>query len=94
VVPCYEREYRTRVREHIAIAFALQKEMFMTQRTTIRNAAALRKARRIRPKRQSPERPLTPVTQQAEQEQQAEEREYGRFAQEADHLFDTSADWW
>jgi hypothetical protein len=91
---CYEREYRTFVREHIVIAFALQKEIVMTQRTPIRKAVVVRPARRVRPERQSHERPLTQVTHQAQQEQQAEERDYGRLAQEADHLFDTNADWW
>jgi hypothetical protein len=49
--------------------------------------------RRRRPRPAVPPTPTTP--QQAHPaEQQAEERDYGRLAQEADHLFDTSATWW
>jgi hypothetical protein len=66
----------------------------MTQRTTIRKAAAIRPTRRVRSERHRSERPPTPFTKQAQQDQHAEERAYGRLAQETDHLFDTSADWW
>jgi hypothetical protein len=72
----------------------MTKEIVMSQRNAIRKAAVFRPARRVRRERQSRER-LPPLSaHQDPQEQQAEERTYGRIAQEADHLFDTSADWW
>jgi hypothetical protein len=74
--------------------FRNAQETNMSYRNAIRKAVVVRPARRVRPERHPSEHPPTQVTQQAQQEQHAEEREYGRLAQEADHLFDTSADWW
>jgi hypothetical protein len=72
----------------------MTKEIGMSHRNVIRKAAVRRPARRVRFEQRPSERQPTLLTNQPPQEQQAEEREYGRFAQEADHLFDTSADWW
>jgi hypothetical protein len=66
----------------------------MTQHNTTRKAAIVRPTRRVRRERHVRERPPVPPARKQQEAQQAAEREYGRLAQEADHLFDTSADWW